>query len=76
MFKAQDWKCITATCGLYGVEVEEFSDTPGTKVCPACDQLMERVITAHAGYKMKGNNSSSQTPRGSGSFPRRKNGSK
>ena len=36
--------------------------------CQKCGTELEKQISAHAGYSIKGNNSASQRPRGAGSF--------
>jgi hypothetical protein len=69
----EDWKCKTPGCGRRDEVREIISDVPGAfPLCDCCNGLMEKVLTAHAGYKIKGNNSASQRPKQAGSFNRRK----
>jgi hypothetical protein len=71
MLKAVDFMCANDGCGLFGKKKEYFIEGSEVPVC-ICDELMERVIHAHAGYTIKGNNSASQRPKQAGSYKRRK----
>jgi hypothetical protein len=71
MYKAIDFKCTNGECGYFNKPKEFLIEGNEVPVC-ICDGLMERVLHAHAGYKIKGNNSASQRPKQAGSFPRKK----
>ena len=70
-FKALDFICMNADCGFFQERKEFFVQGTEVPVC-TCDEPMERAVSAHAGYSIKGNNSASQRPRQAGSFRGRK----
>ena len=71
MFKVFDFVCMNPDCGFFGKSKEYTVEGSEVPVC-ICDELMERAVTAHAGYTVKGDNGASRTPRQAGSFKGRK----
>lgn len=59
-----DFRCIKCDNAF-----EEYSryDERELVVCPVCQAPTEATISTFGGYKIKGNNSASVTPKGSGS---------
>jgi len=66
-----DYLC--PTCPEGENKFESLSRPHEPVKCPACGAFpCERLLTAHAGYSINGNNSASQRPSQAGSFKRKK----
>lgn len=70
-FRILDFKCTNGACGFFN-EVKEFTVEGSEIPICICEEPMEKAISAHAGYKIRGNNSASQRPKQAGSYRRRK----
>ena len=67
-FKCKNNKCEKVFESLIKPWDDRYSTYKGV-ICPHCKYLgCERIISAHGGYTIKGNNSASQKPKSSGSF--------
>lgn len=65
-YKLYDLQCLY--CPHKWELFAEFSDLPNAK-CPKCGN-QGKQLPSFSGYKIKGDNSASVTPKGSGSFKR------
>jgi putative FmdB family regulatory protein len=62
-------------CGSCGHQFEDFVSVGEYSLkmgCPHCQHQADKLPSAHGGYKIKGDNSSSQRPKSAGSFKKGK----
>lgn len=57
-----------STCATDKDVIKDYDKREEKEVCEKCNTEMTRVFTAAGGYRMRGNNGASVTPRGAGSF--------
>jgi putative FmdB family regulatory protein len=64
-----DFDCLKCDLRMEGVLIRNDDDLKELR-CPACNDgsHLQKAMSAHGGYKIKGDNGASQRPRRAGSF--------